>query len=146
MNTQIETNRLMKKISLVFLVIIVLVGAISIGNYMWANVEERRREIGMLITVGATRAVIQRLFLSKSLILGIVGGIAGYIVGTIAAMLLGPQIAGLSVRPIPVLLLLSVLTAVVICLVGSYLPVRRAANLTLATSCRNSDVDHRKSE
>jgi putative ABC transport system permease protein len=128
-NTQIETNRLMKKISLVFLVIIVLVGAISIGNYMWANVEERRREIGMLITVGATRAVIQRLFLSKSLILGIVGGIAGYIIGTIAAMLLGPQLAGLSIRPIPVLLLLSVLTAVVICLVGSYLPVRRAANL-----------------
>ncbi|MFZ0945937.1 MAG: FtsX-like permease family protein [Syntrophobacteraceae bacterium] len=128
-NTQIETNRLMKKISLVFLVIIVLVGAISIGNYMWANVEERRREIGMLITVGATRLVIQRLFLTKSLILGIAGGIFGYIIGTIAAMLLGPQIAGISIRPIPVLLLLSVLTAVVICLMGSYLPVRRAANL-----------------
>jgi putative ABC transport system permease protein len=96
---------------------------------MWANVEERRREIGMLITVGATRVVIQRLFLSKSLILGVVGGIVGYIIGTIAAMLLGPQLAGLSIRPIPVFLLFSILTAVVICLVGSYLPVRRAANL-----------------
>lgn len=128
-NTQIETNRLMKKISLVFLAIIVLVGAISIGNYMWANVEERRREIGMLITVGATRLVIQRLFLSKALILGIVGGVVGYILGSIAAMLLGPQLAGLSTPPIPVFLLLSILIAVVICLMGSYLPVRRAANL-----------------
>ena len=54
-NTQIETNRLMAKISLILLVIISLVGAISIANYMWANVEERKREIGILLTLGATR-------------------------------------------------------------------------------------------
>ncbi len=44
-STQIETNNLMAKISLIFLVIIVLVGAITIGNYMWANVEERRAKL-----------------------------------------------------------------------------------------------------
>ncbi|MFH1845259.1 MAG: ABC transporter permease, partial [bacterium] len=51
-NTQIETNNLMSKISLILLLIIVVVGAISIGNYMWANVEERRKEIGTFITIG----------------------------------------------------------------------------------------------
>jgi putative ABC transport system permease protein len=72
-STQIETNNLMAKISMIFLVIIVLVGAITIGNYMWANVEERRREIGVLLTIGAKKSHIYRLFLIKSVVLGIRG-------------------------------------------------------------------------
>ncbi len=91
-STQIETNNLMRKISLIFLVIIMLVGAITIGNYMWANVEERRREIGILITVGAKKSSIYRLFLTKSVALGFVGGITGYILGTLSALILGPSL------------------------------------------------------
>ena len=68
-STQIRTNQLMSKISMVFLVIIIIVGAITIGNYMWANVEERRREIGILITIGTKRSAIYRLFLSKAIFL-----------------------------------------------------------------------------
>ncbi len=128
-NTQIETNTLMSKISLVLLVIIVLVGAISIGNYMWANVEERRREIGTLITVGLTRGHIYRLFIAKSLVLGVVGGALGYTVGTVAAVILGPQLAGLQVSPVLVYLALSIAIAVVISLLGSWYPVFRAARL-----------------
>lgn len=126
-STQIETNQLMRKISLIFLVIIVLVGAITIGNYMWANVEERRREIGILITVGTRRSVIYRMFLTKAVVLGLTGGIAGYILGTASAMILSPYLAGLGVTPIPIYLALSILVAVIIALVGSVLPVRRAA-------------------
>ncbi len=73
--------------------IIVLVGAISIANYMWANVEERRREIGTLLTLGATRGSIYRLFFAKSIVLGVLGGIGGYVVGTLAALILGPELA-----------------------------------------------------
>ena len=126
-STQIQTNQLMRKISFVFLVIIIIVGAITIGNYMWANVEERRREIGILITIGTRRAVIYRLFLTKAVILGAVGGIAGFVVGTGSAMVLGPQLAGLQVSPLPIYLLLSVVVAVLIALLGSVLPVYRAA-------------------
>lgn len=128
-NTQIETNTLMSKISLVLLVIIVLVGAISIGNYMWANVEERRREIGTLITVGLTRGHIYRLFIAKSLVLGLVGGALGYTVGTVAAVILGPQLAGLQISPVLVYLALSIAIAVAISLLGSWYPVFRAARL-----------------
>lgn len=132
-STQIETNNLMKKISLIFLVIIMLVGAITIGNYMWANVEERRREIGILITVGAKKSSIYRLFLSKSMVLGFVGGITGYILGTLSALVLGPQLAGLNVYPVPIYLLFSIIIAVIISLLGSILPVYRAAKLDPAT-------------
>jgi len=126
-STQIETNRLMSKISVVFLVIIVLVGAITIGNYMWANVEERRREIGILITVGTRKSAIYRLFLTKAAILGLAGGVAGYFLGTISAMILGPQLAGLRISPLPHYLVIAILLAVAIALLGSIPPVHRAA-------------------
>jgi putative ABC transport system permease protein len=126
-STQIQTNQLMRKISFAFLVIIVIVGAITIGNYMWANVEERRREIGILITIGTRRSAIYRLFLSKAVFLGVVGGLGGFVVGTVAAMILGPQLAGLSVSPVPLYLLFSVGVAVLIALLGSILPIYRAA-------------------
>jgi putative ABC transport system permease protein len=128
-NTQIETNNLMAKISMIFLVIIVVIGAITIGNYMWANVEERRREIGILITVGAKKSSIYRLFLVKSVILGFVGGITGYILGTLSALVLGPQLAGLTTSPVPIYFVISILVAIVIALLGSIIPVYRAARL-----------------
>jgi putative ABC transport system permease protein len=125
-NTQIETNRLMAKVSLILLVIIVVVGAISIANYMWANVEERRREIGTLLTVGATRSSVYRLFLAKAGLLGLLGGCGGYLLGTASAMILGPELAGLRVDPVPLYLIWSVLIAMAIALLGSWYPVRRA--------------------
>jgi putative ABC transport system permease protein len=126
-DTQIETNQLMSKISLILLVIIIAVGAISIANYMWANVEEQRKEIGTLITVGLTRSHIYRLFLTKALVLGIVGGTLGYAVGTISAMILGPQLAGLEISPVLGYLVGSVFIAIIIALLGSWYPVYRAA-------------------
>ena len=44
---------MMSNLSLMFLVIIVFVGGASIANYMYANVFERRREIGTLMALGA---------------------------------------------------------------------------------------------
>ncbi len=125
-NTQIETNRLMTKVSLILLVIIVIVGAISIANYMWANVEERRREIGTLMTLGAARASVYQLFLSKAVVLGFVGGVAGFLLGTGSALILGPQLAGLRVDPVPIYLVWSILIAIAIALAGSLIPVHRA--------------------
>jgi len=128
-STQIETNRLMSRITLALLVVIVLVGALSIANYMWANVEERRREIGILMTVGARPRVIYRLFFSKAVLLGVLGGFGGYVLGTASAMLLGPPLAGLEVDPLPAYLAWSVLVAVFIALLGAAFPVHRATRL-----------------
>lgn len=128
-NTQIETNNLMEKISVALLIIIVLVGAISIGNAMWANVEERRREIGTLITLGFRKSHIYYLFLMKSLVLGLVGGVVGWVLGTAAATLLGPQLAGMQIPAFPMFLAWSLLVAVGITVLGSWYPIHRAARI-----------------
>jgi putative ABC transport system permease protein len=126
-STQIETNQLMKKITLVMLIIIFFVGGISIGNYIWANVNERKREIGILRMMGAERFTIYRLFLLKALFLGIAGGILGYLLGTLAGVILGPYFAGIIVKPVYIYLLWSVLLSVAISLAGSLLPTYLAA-------------------
>lgn len=128
-NTQIETNTLMARVALVLLVIIILVGSFSIGNYMWANVEERRKEIGTLITIGWGRRHIYWLFLTKAIILGLAGGVLGYVTGTVSAVILGPYLAGLQISPVLGYLWWSVLVAIVISLAGSWYPIYRAARI-----------------
>ena len=49
-----------------------------------------------------------RIFLLKALILGVAGGIGGYVIGTILAVVLGPKLAGVIVLPMPLLALLAV--------------------------------------
>ncbi|MGD8628233.1 MAG: ABC transporter permease [bacterium] len=128
-DTQIRTNRMMSRISLLFLVIIVLVGLASIANYMFANVFERRREIGTLMALGATSSIVLRLFLLKALLLGSAGGFVGFVLGTILSVTLGPGIAGVPVLPMPVLALWAVGVSTAIALAASYFPARRAAGL-----------------
>jgi putative ABC transport system permease protein len=128
-DTQVKTNGMMARLSLIFLGIIVLVGGASIANYMYANVYERRREIGTLMALGAGSGVILKMFLLKALLLGLAGGICGYALGTVLAVALGPRLAGIPVLPMPVLVLWAIGISVLIALAASYFPARRAARL-----------------
>jgi putative ABC transport system permease protein len=128
-DTQIKTNRMMSRLSMIFLGIIVLVGGASIDNYMYANVFERRREIGTLMALGATSSFVLRAFLAKALILGLAGGVAGYALGMVLSVTLGPRIAGVPVLPRLVLLAWAVGVSTAIALAASYFPARRASRL-----------------
>ncbi|MHC5076505.1 MAG: ABC transporter permease [Planctomycetota bacterium] len=128
-STQIETNRMMNKVSLIFLIIILFVGGISIGNFMWANVNERKKEIGILLMIGTPKSSIYTMLLAKATILGLVGGVLGYAIGTIAGVILGPQLAGIMVRPVPVFLVWSIVLSIVIAILGSLLPAYLAAKI-----------------
>ena len=128
-DAQIKINQLMSRLSMMFLVIIVLVGGASIANYMYANVFERRREIGTLMALGADSFLVLRIFLLKALVLGLVGGIGGYLLGTLLAVALGPRLAGVVVLPMPGLVLWAVGISAAIALIASYFPARHAARL-----------------
>ncbi|MAT15814.1 MAG: cell division protein FtsX [Planctomyces sp.] len=127
--TQVAVNGLMSRLSWVFFSILLLVGAASIASVMYANVTERRKEIGTLMALGATRGFVTSLFLGKALLLGVTGGIGGFIAGTILAIILGPNLLGIQVAPVPQLLLIGLLSATAVALAASYLPARRAAGL-----------------
>jgi putative ABC transport system permease protein len=58
-----------------------LVGGIGITNTMYTSVLERRKEIGIMKSIGAKNSDIITIFLAESALLGLVGGIVGIIIG-----------------------------------------------------------------
>jgi putative ABC transport system permease protein len=128
-STQIRANTVMKRISLIMLAVILIVGGASIANYMFANVYERRREIGIYMAMGANSSWILKLFLLKALIIGLAGGIFGYILGSILAMFLGPRIAGVAVYPLPMYAVYSVAISTIIAFAASAIPAIKATSV-----------------
>ena len=61
-----------------------LVGGVGVANTMVISVLERRGEIGLRRSLGATRGDIRSQFLTESLLLALVGGAAGVILGVAA--------------------------------------------------------------
>ena len=62
-------------------VVIIVVGAIGVGNIMLISVLERRGEIGVRRALGAKRAHIAAQFLIESVLLTLLGGVMGIILG-----------------------------------------------------------------
>jgi putative ABC transport system permease protein len=128
-STQLETNRMLQRIMYAFLLIIVVVGAVSIGNYMWSNVNERKKEIGVLRLIGYSKKNIYFMLLSKAAVLGFIGGVIGYLVGSLAALWLGPMIVHIEVSFLPFLLPVAMLTAIFTAILGSVIPAYKAGKI-----------------
>jgi putative ABC transport system permease protein len=61
-----------------------LVGAVGVGNIMLIGVLERRSEIGLRRSLGATKGQIRTQFLSEAILLALLGGAAGVAAGVLA--------------------------------------------------------------
>ena len=62
------------------------VAAIGIANTMVMAIYERTREIGLLKALGASRGEIRALFVSEAACIGLLGGIAGVVVGWLLSL------------------------------------------------------------
>jgi len=80
-----KTVRLFSRQVQVMKVIIALIILLSISNTLIMMVIERTGEIGTLMAMGSTRAKIMRLFVSEGVLLGLIGGLAGLLVGVLLA-------------------------------------------------------------
>jgi putative ABC transport system permease protein len=115
--------------------IALLVGGIGIMNMMLVSVRERTREIGIRKSVGADPWKVQAQFLIEALVLGILGGIAGVLVGLVSTRLIS-SLAGWETQVSPASLLLAVGVALAVGLFFGFYPARRAARLDPVTALR----------
>jgi len=106
-----------------------LVGGVGILTIMIIAVNERTAEIGLLRALGAGRRQILALFIGEAVVLASIGGLAGLVIGTGGAWLLGIVVPALPTHTPWTYVVLAELLAAVIGLAAGVLPAVRAANL-----------------
>jgi putative ABC transport system permease protein len=109
-----------------------MVGGIGVSNIMYVVVEERTREIGIKLAVGAKPRFVQAQFLMETLTLTGFGGLLGFLI-TLAVLFVFPYLKldeyiGTPVAS-PVVILTTAALLGTIGLVAGYFPARRASLL-----------------
>lgn len=116
--------------------ICILVGGIGVMNILLVSVRERRREIGIMKSLGTTQGQICLLFLLEALIYALVGGGTGVLIGV--ALI---EMAGRSIGLQPIILLSDCITvflsALAVGLFFGVLPASRAAQLKPVDALRD---------
>jgi putative ABC transport system permease protein len=104
-----------------------LAAALAVGASSAASVIERRTEIGLMKALGAGSGMVGFLLAAEQLLLAIVGGAVGYALGIFLARLVGEKIFGAAPQPSLLVLVVIVGLAAGVTLLGSAIPLRRAA-------------------
>ena len=117
----------------------ILAAAFGIVNTMMTATYERKREIGILQAMGATRSTIFRLFLIESGVYGFLGGLGGAVLGFAAAIFASPYISqnaatsfvkGSQTSIDPVMFIGAILFSTLIAMISGLYPAIKAANLS----------------
>lgn len=112
-----------------------LVGGIGVMNIMLVSVTERTREIGIRMSLGATRGQILFQFLVESMTLTLIGGLIGMLLGTGAASLVSYFAGWPSLVSLPVIIG-GILFSMLIGVVFGILPANKASSLDPIESLR----------
>jgi putative ABC transport system permease protein len=114
------------------------VGLFGVGNTMMRSVNERIKDIGIMRAVGASHNQIMKVFIYQAIIIGIVGGVFGYLAGTLLAYALGPVLFGVStISPVPQYFPLALGIAIGVAVIATVYPAFRAARIKVADSFRS---------
>jgi putative ABC transport system permease protein len=139
----------MEKMSLfIVLMLIILIAAINIISSLLMTVMNRRSEIALLISLGASKQEVKKVFLILGIVIGTLGIISGSLLGFFGIWILGTfDIISLPADVYPTSTLPLDLTAVdffsiiigafVIVLLSAWYPAKKAADVDVLTVLRN---------
>jgi len=114
-----------------------LAAGLAVASMMLATALERRAEIGLFKSLGATDARVATLLLLEAGVLGLVGGIAGYLLGSVLAWRVALVVFGVPVGVHLVMLPVCLGLALAVTLAGSVFPLGRALKVSPAVVLRD---------
>jgi putative ABC transport system permease protein len=139
----------LEKVSLfIVLMLIILIAAINIISSLLMTVMNRRSEIALLLSLGATSAEIKKVFLYLGIVIGVTGIVAGtlfgmsglWVLSTFDIVHLPKDVYPTSTLPLDLSLqdfLLIVFGAFSIVMVAAYYPAKKASEVDILTVLRN---------
>jgi macrolide transport system ATP-binding/permease protein len=127
-NALSESTRIMTLLLSVIASISLLVGGIGIMNIMLVSVTERTREIGLRKAIGATRGDILWQFLIESVVVSLVGGVAGIALAVLITITLS-ALSGWNTTITPSSVTLAFLFSAGVGVLFGIYPARKAARL-----------------
>lgn len=120
-------------------IIILLISGLTIANTFITSINERKHEIGLFRTLGATRSDIRNIFLTEAALIGFIAGLAGIIFGVgggiIADRVALSMIPEVTSRPdtlflfSPWIIILSLAFSIILSLIFALIPAALAAHL-----------------
>jgi len=121
-----ESQRIMAERYFGFIIPFVVVVCMAwIGILAMTNVRERRQEIGIMRALGYSSIKIAALFLGKALVIGLLGAVVGFGLGTGLALVFGPAIFEVTanmITPQIKLLFWAVIASPAVCALSVFIP------------------------
>ena len=139
--------KLEKVVMFIILVLIVMVAAFNIISTLIMVVMDKTRDIAVLMTLGATRKMVRKIFALEGLLIGLAGTVAGSVLGTLLCYLLRKYefirlpsdvyyISTLPVDLSPGILILVGASSILICFLATLYPSRQASLIDPAEAIR----------
>lgn len=139
--------KLEKVVMFVILALIVMVAAFNIISTLIMVVMEKTKDIAVLMTLGATRSTIRRIFAIEGLIIGVAGTGTGTILGVLLCSLLQryrfirlpSDVYYISTLPVSIeggTVLLVIASSILICFLATVYPARQASRVEPAEAIR----------
>jgi putative ABC transport system permease protein len=106
-----------------------IAAALAVSAAMATTIFERRQEVGLMRSLGATAATIASLFVTEASLLALVAGLIGFGFGGLIAQRVGLAVFHSHVEVTPVLLPIVIFLALLVTIGGSAAAIRRALRL-----------------
>lgn len=135
---KMQSIELFKSFSYGIAVLVIFIGSLLVFVTMMGSVNERTREIGIFRAIGFRRGHVMQIILLEALVVGLIGGLSGFVIGNGIAWAALPLVinngswAGVNFSLGGV----SILLAIALSLVASLYPALKASHLDPSAALR----------
>ncbi|MEK6672752.1 MAG: FtsX-like permease family protein [Nitrospirota bacterium] len=121
-----------------FVVAALIISCIGVFNIILGSIHSRLRDIGLLKAMGASKGQLIRLFLYEAALIGITGGVIGFIIGSGLAYIVGPILfKDIAIKINPSFFVMAIILGTVTTIAASIYPAIYASKIRVAEAFKS---------